>query len=214
MPNAPSPGRKLKIKFAAFSRWLHIYVSLFGLAIVLFFSVTGLTLNHPDWFGEAERTTQAEGDLELRWLNQEVSAKSGEDDPTRRIAKLEVVEHLRKTHGIRGALSDFRADDLECTVTFKGPGFAADAFIDRGTGHYTLTQTYHGLIAAINDLHKGRDTGAAWSVVIDLSAILLIIVSLSGLILLLYLKRRRLSGLFTGVAGTVVILAIYWIWIA
>ena len=27
----------------------------------------------------------------------------------------------------------------ECTVTFKGPGYAADAFIDRESGHYNLT---------------------------------------------------------------------------
>ena len=37
-------------------RWLHIYLSMFSLAVVLFFSVTGITLNHPDWFfGGAER---------------------------------------------------------------------------------------------------------------------------------------------------------------
>ena len=29
-------------------RWLHIYLSMFGLAAVLFFSVTGITLNHPN----------------------------------------------------------------------------------------------------------------------------------------------------------------------
>ena len=32
---------------------------MFGLAAVLFFSVTGITLNHPDWFfGEAERRSR------------------------------------------------------------------------------------------------------------------------------------------------------------
>ncbi len=40
--------RRLAVRTAAVMRWLHIYVSLFGLAAVLFFSVTGLTLNHPD----------------------------------------------------------------------------------------------------------------------------------------------------------------------
>ena len=89
------------------------------------------------------------------------------------MAKLEVVEDLRKAHGIRGALTDFRVDDAECMVTFKGPGYAADAFIDRDSGQYTLTQSFHGFIAMLNDLHKGRDTGLAWSVLIDVSAIVL-----------------------------------------
>ena len=82
----------------------------------------------------------------------------------RQVSKLEIVEHLRNAHTIRGALADFRVDDAECVISFKGPGYAADAFIDRESGHYRLTETYHGFIAVINDLHKGRDTGPVWSV--------------------------------------------------
>ena len=55
-----SPRRAAGLRFAAFARWLHIYLSMFGLAAVLFFSVTGLTLNHPDWFfGNVEHVTEA-----------------------------------------------------------------------------------------------------------------------------------------------------------
>ena len=111
-------------------------------------------------------------------------------DPTKPVAKLEVVEHLRKTHAIRGALAEFRVDDTECTVSFKGPGYSADTFIDRDSGEYTMTELDHGLIALINDLHKGRDTGAVWSWVIDLSAGLMTIISLTGLVLLFYLKLQ------------------------
>ena len=60
----------------------------------------------------------------------------------------------------------------------------------------------------INDLHKGRDTGAAWSIVIDVSAVLMILASLTGLILLFYIKRRRTSGLVTAIVGTVVVVVI------
>jgi hypothetical protein len=201
-------------------RWLHIYLSLFGLAALLFFSVTGITLNHPDWvFGGAERTLQFEGKVEPKWLNLDVPPPApgadpkDEPDPSRRVAKLEVVEHLRKAHTIRGALAEFRADDRECTVTFKGPGYSADAFIDRETGTYKLTESYHGFIAVINDLHKGRDTGPAWSILIDASAVVMTLVSLTGLALLFWIKRRRLSGLLTGVVGTAVVVAVYWLWV-
>jgi len=196
--------------------WLHIYLSMFGLATVLFFSVTGITLNHPDWFfGESQRLIQAEGQLNLGWVRvfaPESSAGEGEDS-SGQVAKLEVVEHLRKVHGVRGALADFRVDPTECTVSFKGPGYAADAFIDRDTGHYNLTQTYHGFIAVINDLHKGRDTGPVWSVVIDVSAVLLTIISLTGLTLLFYLKLRRRPGLVVSLVGTILIVAICLLWV-
>ena len=112
--------------------WLHIYVSMFGLAAVLFFSVTGVTLNHPDWFfGEAERQVQVEGQVDLKWLNVGAPAivsdadKEKEPDPATQVARLEIVEHLRKTHGVRGALAHLLVDDRECMVSFKGAGYAA-----------------------------------------------------------------------------------------
>jgi hypothetical protein len=185
---------------------------MFSLAVVLFFSVTGLTLNHPDWFfGGAQRSVQAEGRVDRQWLHLEAPKTiPGEDtDLSSQVAKLNVVEHLRKTHGIRGALADFRVDEQECVVTFKGPGHEADAFIDRETGRYNLTQTYHGVIAVINDLHKGRDTGPAWSVVIDISAVLMTFVALTGLVLLFYLKLRRVPGVVVILIGTIVVAAVF-----
>lgn len=194
-------------------RWLHIYLSMFGLAAVLFFSVTGITLNHPDWFfGEAERRTQAEGQINVKWLHLE--APSGtESDPTRQVAKLEVVEHLRTLHGIKGAVAEFRADENECLVTFKGPGYVADAVIDRSTGRYSVTQQFHGFIAIINDLHKGRDTGPAWSILIDVSAVAMTVISLTGLVLLFYLKLRRIPGLVVTAVGTIVVVLVYVLWV-
>jgi uncharacterized protein len=200
--------------------WLHVYVSMFGLGAVLFFSVTGITLNHPDWFSAgAEHQVQAEGQVDLKWLNTGAPPsdpaidKDRESDPAAHVAKLEIVEHLRKTHGVRGALADFRVDDRECLVSFKGAAYAADAFIDRESGHYNLTETSHGFIAAINDLHKGRDTGPIWSAVIDISAVVLTVISLTGLTLVFYLKLRRKPGLVVSLIGAAVIVAIclYWV---
>lgn len=205
-PDAPR-RRKLSVRVASAARWLHIYLSMAGLFVLLFFSATGVTLNHPDWFAAgAERTSEAEGELDPGWVK--TPATPDPDDPLRGVAKLEVVEHLRRAHGVRGALAGFTADERECVVTFKGPGYSADAFVDRESGKYRLTQTSHGLIAVINDLHKGRDTGAAWSVVIDVSAVLMIVASLTGLVLLFYIKRRRIPGLFTALAGTAAVVAV------
>ncbi len=195
-------------------RWLHIYLSMFGLAAVLFFSVTGLTLNHPDWFpGIGERRTEAEGKIRREWLNRGGAAGNLESregpDPSARVAKLEIVEYLRATHAIHGALAEFRVDDQECVVTFKGPAYAADAFIDLASGDYRITQTYHGMVAVLNDLHKGRDSGPVWSAVIDISAVLMTIISLTGLVLLFYLKLRRISGVVVALAGAAVVVALY-----
>jgi hypothetical protein len=187
---------------------------MFSLAAILFFSVTGITLNHPDWFFEgAESRLEAEGQLNREWLNPKIPVPSPSatdlQGELNHVAKLEVVEHLRKVHRVRGALTEFKADDRECVVMFKGPGYTADAIIDRATGHYSLAQSFHGFIAIVNDLHKGRDTGRAWSVIIDLAAVLMMIVSLTGLGLLFYLKLRRRQGLVLVAIGTVVVVVVY-----
>ena len=220
-PSGPSRSwkRKLNIRFAKLMLWLHIYVSMLGLAAVLFFSVTGITLNHTGWFSsQSERQVQAEGQIDLNWLNSAGSSTMPDQaevkvDPSSQVAKLEIVEHLRMTHGVRGALSDFRVDDRECSVSFKGAAYAADAIIDRESGHYNLTQTSHGFIAVINDLHKGRDTGPIWSVVIDVSAVILTIISITGLTLIFYLKLRRGPGLIVCLIGAAVVVAICLIWV-
>lgn len=197
--------RRLAVRFAAWMRWLHIYLSMFGLASVLFFSVTGLTLNHPDWFfANREETTSAEGRLDPAWVARPASSSAEADT----VSRLEVVERLRSTHGVRGALVEFRVEPDECLVTFKGPGYAADAFIDRDSGNYTLSQTEHGLVAVLNDLHKGRDTGRAWSLVIDVSAVFMTVISLTGLVLLFYLKLRRVPGVVVAVLGAVALVAV------
>lgn len=177
------------------SRWLHIYLSMVSFAIVFFFAVTGLTLNHPDWFGAGQSgSTTVRGTMPVEWMTAP--------------AKLEIAEALRARHGVRGALSDFRIERDQCGVSFKGPGYTADAFVERSTGRYELTVTTMGAVAILNDLHKGRDTGRIWSLVIDVSAVLLVLVSLTGMVLLWFVHRRRWSGYAVAAAGLLACLAL------
>ena len=198
--SAPKRVPKWKRQLASLSRWLHIYLSMVSFGVLFFFAVTGLTLNHTDWFAGAQRTVQVKGSVDPAWVKGNV-------------AKLEIVEHLRKAHRVGGALSDFRIDDGQCSVNFKGPAYTADVFLDRASGSYELTETRMGLVALLNDLHKGRDSGKAWGVVIDLSAALMVLVSLSGLILVFYLQKRLFSGLVTLGAGAAVCYLAYLIWV-
>ena len=134
-------------RISTLSRWLHIYLSMASFGILFFFAVTGLTLNHTEWFASQQRTAQIRGTMRTEWLR-------GNE-----VAKLEVVEFLRQTHHIQGAMADFRIDDSQCGISFRGPGYTADTFVDRKTGRYDLTETRNGFFAVMNDLHKGRDSG-------------------------------------------------------
>ena len=97
-------------------------------------------------------------------------------------------------------------------MTSVGSGYSADATIDRATGNYELNETRMGFFAVINDLHKGRDTGPGWSLIVDLSAVLMIVVSLTGIVLIYFVKRRFVTGVIAAVAGCVVsYLAYLWL---
>jgi uncharacterized protein len=182
------------------SRWLHIYLSMASFGILFFFAITGLTLNHVDWFASQERTTQLRGTMDLKVLSKDVG-------------KLEIVEYLRTTHGIHGAVKDFRVTDTDCSVAFKGPGYSADVFIDRSTGRYELTESRMGFVAVLNDLHKGRDSGKKWNTIIDVSAVLMTLVSLTGLLLIFFLQKKRLSGLLALGAGAALCYLAYLAWV-
>jgi uncharacterized protein len=187
-----------KRTFATWIRWLHIYLSMFSFAALLFFAVTGITLNHMSWFDGQQKVEHVNGSLPVNWVQTD----------SVHINKLMVVERLRQVHQIKYSLSDFSIQDTECSVSFKGPGYNADGFIDRTSGKYELTITKSGLIAVMNDLHKGRDTGTTWLWLIDVSALLMIVVSLTGFLMIFFLKKRRLNGLLVAAAGVTIIILI------
>jgi len=193
-----------KRRMAMLARWLHIYLSMASFAIIFFFAITGLTLNHADRFTNQMRSVDEKGRLDTSWVR---------SPDTSHINKLAIVEYIRQNYHITAAVSDFRIDEVQVTVSFKGPGYAADAFVNRQNGEYELTITNAGFVAIINDLHKGRDTGKSWSWFIDISAVLLALVSLTGLLLLFFIKRKRASGLIVAACGLLLGWLVYSIWI-
>ena len=204
-PHHPQDWKHVwKRRIVIWSRWLHIYLSMASFGILLFFSVTGLTLNHQDWFAKQQRTTTYKGAVDHAWLR----PPAGKD-----VDKLEIVERLRNAHGIKAALTDFRVDDAQLELNFKGPGYSADTVVDRDSGTYEVTETRMGWAAIINDLHKGRDSGHAWSMLIDASAGLMTLVSLTGLALIFFLAKRRASGLISLGVGAALCWLVYMIFV-
>lgn len=199
---APVRKRPLKQRLQSLIRWLHIYSSLLGFMTVLFFGITGLTLNHPQWFDSGYQAVREESGSIDRSL---IETTGAEPD------KLAIVEFIRSKYDVRAAVRDFQFDEYQINISFAGPGYTADVSIDRQTSDYQFNELRLGITAIINDLHKGRDTGTVWSIFIDISAILLVFISISGVLLLVWLKRLWRSGLYTIIAGTLLIIVLTWV---
>ncbi len=164
-----------------------------SLLIVLFFSITGITLNHPTWtFGQPPVTATAVGVLPEATIT----------DST--IDFLAVSEYLRSAQHVSGEVSDYSSQNGEGSISYRGPGYAADVQFRMDDRTFTLTSQKSGLVAVFNDLHKGRHTSTLWKWIIDITAALLVVMSVTGIALQLTLKRTRRLALVLGGLGAVV----------
>jgi len=207
-PPAVNPSRywgshiriRVNRRLLDYSRTMHIYLSMFGLLVMFLFGLTGFTVNHEDWFGATTpHVHESEGRTPLDLLAQHDG--------------LRIVEHLRSTFKISGAMTAFDVEDDRFSIGFKEPGQIWEIEIDKNTGVTRVHQELFNIAAVINNLHRGRYAGAAWRWVIDISAIMIVMACGTGMILWLALSRRRIIGasaLMLGIIGTIVIY-VHWV---
>ncbi len=189
-----SAARRWLLKWA---RTAHLYLTLSGLVLILFFAVTGFMLNHENWFGLGEpRTRTAEGTVPAAALN-----------PLDRLA---VVEALRADLGATGAVQSFKEMDDAVEVEFVRPGLRVLAEVRRDDGAAKAEFEAHGWAGVATDLHKGKSAGPAWAWVIDATCVLLILISATGLVLWTSLKSRGRWGLLVVLLGAAAGVAVYY----
>ena len=166
-----------------------------GFTLVLLFAVTGLTLNHQDFGWSEPKLTTATLALPLAVLIHPNQA--------------ELANRLRETLKLHSQVSDYREDDNQIQVTFAVPGRRTVVTINRADGKAEVEQEARGLLGRLDDLHKGFDSGPVWYWFIDISAILLTVSSLTGMVTLFSLRARRRSGFIVASLGVAVVIAIY-----
>ena len=180
------------------ARWLHVYASMIAFLVVLFFGLTGITLNHPTWtLGDDVSSTEVTGTLP-------VGTTLGDGS----VNFLGVSEYVRDTYGVAGHIDSFDVTNGQGSVAYKRAGYQADLQFDVATGAFRLDVEQQGWVAVLNDLHKGRDTGSSWRWVIDVSAGFLVLVSLTGLVMQLFLRKRRRSAYVSAAVGAVVVVVL------
>lgn len=193
MPNTIISSLKNK-NVQLWARRLHIYISMALLFVVLFFAITGITLNRPHLFvSEQPQVVQ-------RILNipeQLLSSTQGSFNPD----KEQLLSYLAKQGQLSGTPSEMQIfsevqDGLliegEISLDYKGPGYNSTVFIDMLSQQAEIETTDYGAVALLNDLHKGRNSGHVWAWFIDISALLMILFVLTGVCLLVP-KRKSLS---------------------
>ncbi|MNY03348.1 hypothetical protein D3C86_1359600 [compost metagenome] len=81
-----------------------------------------------------------------------------------------------------GREAEWSADELYVALPRPGGDAWVSVALDSGEVQYEATS--RGWISYFNDLHKGRNTGHAWSLFLDVFAFACLVFSLTGLFLL------------------------------
>lgn len=190
---------RINKSFLAFSRLIHIYVSMALLTLMIFFSITGITLNHPEWFASNKATvTDADFIAPVELLTPKNEGQ--------------LLNFLIQGDHLNGNRLSIEREDSELFITDKGPGTYLSLTIVTDTGEAYKEATDYGYWALFNDLHKGRNSGEFWRFIIDLSAVLMIVFSLTGFILALA-QRRINRTMAVSVISSLLLMSIYFIWV-
>ena len=184
-----------------FHTW-HWMSSAICLAGMILFAVTGIALNHAGSIEADPEVATQEYTLPAELLRTLAAVPDSAGPET--VVPSAVAEWLDETADVDVSNRTPEWNASELYVPLAQPGGDGWVLIDRATGEVIHETTDRGWIAYLNDLHKGRDTGTAWSWFIDIFAAACVVFSLTGLLLLqLHAKKRRSTWPIAG-AGVLI----------
>ncbi len=197
------PMPRWKIEFYRQSRLWHGYLSAFAFISLIFFSVTGLFLNHPEWLAQESKSEE----IRLNLLPGDIAAARKTGDPARAIAVL-----IAARGGVGGLYSSGEIDGDEAFLRFEGVTGNASVMVDLKTGAAEATLQRSDAVTVLNDLHRGKNAGDAWKLFIDISAAIFLVLSLVGYILFFSLRYRLAQSLGLTIASLAAMTAVF-VWL-
>lgn len=156
------------------------------LVAMLVFAATGLTLNHAAQIEAKPQVTHRKATLpapllaSLRQQAEAADASGGSKSPLPAALRDWTERELAVSVDHHDA--EWSADELY--VALPRPGGDAWLRVGLEDGQVEYEKTDRGWISYFNDLHKGRNTGAAWSWFIDVFAVACLVFCITGLFLL------------------------------
>ncbi len=187
--------------FYRHARYVHGWLSAFAFIVLFFFSLTGLFLNNPDWF-EPEKEQQPVTLTLPAVLLQQIKAQ---ENPS-----ASIIDYVRSKQSIAGRYQSSEVMDNEVMIRLESPAGSTDIWTMLDTGEIEVTAKPASAVSLINDLHRGKNSGKAWSWLIDVSAVIILLLSIAGYILFLSIKSRLVTHLLLTAASIAVLMLFIW----
>lgn len=190
---AAAPRRSAWLKTLHLWHWISAALCLLGMLV---FSVTGITLNHASQIEAQPRVTDLRATVPPPVLRALQAAAASAAAPVGHAPQLPPVfrDWLARSWGVSDPAqgeSEAEWSAAELYLPLPRPGGDAWLRVDLASGEAEYEITDRGWISYLNDLHKGRNTGAAWRWLIDLFAVLCLLFSVTGLLILKFHAANR-----------------------
>ncbi|HEY9103365.1 PepSY-associated TM helix domain-containing protein [Chitinimonas sp.] len=202
VPKPAASARRIdKSWFYRQSRMLHAYLSAFAFIALMFFSLSGLLLNHPDWFKGKNKAV----DSTFHLSPAELAEAQRSDDPARALGAI-VASHVP----LKGEFKSGEIIDGEAQIRFEGVSGKSDLLVTLADGQVEATVERATVTTMLHDLHRGKNSGKAWFWIIDITAVLVLALSVLGYVLFFTLRFRlatslKLTGVSLGVLALILL---------
>jgi hypothetical protein len=184
-----------KSEFFRWCRIIHGWLSAFAFLMLLFFSVTGILLNHPEW-GNGSKIKPVEKQFTL---------------------SAEQIDLVRSAQVPAEALAVISAKEIAVVGAYRDGDLVGSELFARLQGVRGLTDIRAnlrtGLVIAIiepaptgkllNELHRAEHAGKVWRLVVDAIAVVLILMSMIGYLIFLSLRFRLRTALILTAASAI-----------
>ena len=184
-------------------RWIrksHGWVGLWGAVLGLLFGFSGIWLNHRNVLKLPVTQTRSNAQLalpdpapanvdEMRTWIQTTLGISGDANSTK-INAAKPVAWADKKSSLQLPLMQ----PEHWVFTYGGPNEIIQAEYWRGNRSVGITTTANGVLATLNNLHKGTGMSVPWILLVDTLAGAMIFLSISGVLLWVQASRKRALG--------------------
>ncbi len=147
---------------------------------MLLFASTGITLNNSAHIESKPVVSKKSATVPEKLLNQ-LKAEPANDKAA--LPKT-TADWVSDAIGVELADVPGEWSDAEVYLSLPRPGGDAWLVIDRESGEVSYERTDRGWVSYFNDLHKGRNTGTAWSWFLDIFSITTLVFCITGMFML------------------------------
>jgi len=183
----------------------HGWLSAFAFTALLFFSATGLLLNHPEWLEPTPPKTIEK----ILVLSQEELARFSTDDQGLRA----MASYLTGITPVYGAFRQGSVEDGHAVLHLESVRGRTSFKVNLLSGKVNVKVLKAGVVALMNGLHRGGESASQWRALIDVAAIALLAFSILGYILFFTVSSGLKKSLWITAGGLAAIVFVFFVFV-